>query len=318
MEEFSTALINVVKNMKYLLSFSKNRPKPSLGHLLFEEKDEDIEDGEIMSISMNKLEFEIDLFDSYVKKYVLLTINRRVGDFIKPFTNTYFKNIEEKLKKRENIQKSYQNHRNGLINERSREEIRNEERKQLNVIISLDSKCLNDCTNDLIIKFREMLHFSSTYWKIEIPLVFLYFSKYILSFIYHLDKAVDSFQLDTNKLLITIQTNLSQKKYVDGKLPYYSERFKNLYSELLFHEYTLKIKEVDVIDKPLENRLFPLLYNPVVEKAIAIYDCKGEHSNELSFKKGDVIIIHEKKEGWWVGDLRGCIGEFPSNYVELL
>lgn len=136
MEEFSTALINVVKNMKYLLSFSKNRPKPSLGHLLFEEKDEDIEDGELMSISMNKLELEIDLFDSYVKKYILLTINRRVGDFIKPFTNTYFKNIEEKLKKRENIQKSYQNHRNGLINERSREEIRNEERKQLNVIIS--------------------------------------------------------------------------------------------------------------------------------------------------------------------------------------
>ncbi|KAF7275240.1 hypothetical protein GWI33_012051 [Rhynchophorus ferrugineus] len=37
---------------------------------------------------------------------------------------------------------------------------------------------------------------------------------------------------------------------------------------------------------------------------------------QLCFKKGDVIAVTQKDEGWWEGTLNGKTGWFPSNYVE--
>lgn len=38
---------------------------------------------------------------------------------------------------------------------------------------------------------------------------------------------------------------------------------------------------------------------------------------QLSFKKGDVIIVtQERKSGWWKGKLNGKEGKFPSNYTK--
>jgi hypothetical protein len=45
--------------------------------------------------------------------------------------------------------------------------------------------------------------------------------------------------------------------------------------------------------------------------------CCCEGSDQLSFNKGDKILIHEKREsGWWRGELNGVIGFVPCNYVK--
>lgn len=54
-----------------------------------------------------------------------------------------------------------------------------------------------------------------------------------------------------------------------------------------------------------------------VEKVVALYDFDAENDDELSFKKGSVIVVVKKQhEGWWVGNCDGSTGVFPSNYVE--
>ncbi|XP_018577740.1 uncharacterized protein LOC108916034 [Anoplophora glabripennis] len=48
----------------------------------------------------------------------------------------------------------------------------------------------------------------------------------------------------------------------------------------------------------------------------AIYSFKGSNNDELCFKKGDLITVTQKDEGWWEGTLNGKTGWFPSNYVK--
>ncbi|KAJ8952296.1 hypothetical protein NQ318_007464 [Aromia moschata] len=48
----------------------------------------------------------------------------------------------------------------------------------------------------------------------------------------------------------------------------------------------------------------------------AVYSFKGSNNDELCFKKGDVITVTQKDEGWWEGTLNGKTGWFPSNYVK--
>lgn len=37
---------------------------------------------------------------------------------------------------------------------------------------------------------------------------------------------------------------------------------------------------------------------------------------QLCFKKGDLITVTQKDDGWWEGTLDGKTGWFPSNYVK--
>ncbi len=47
------------------------------------------------------------------------------------------------------------------------------------------------------------------------------------------------------------------------------------------------------------------------------YDVSDEFL--LKFKRGDIITIKEKVgHGWYVGELKGKIGSFPADYVEVL
>ncbi|XP_015793672.1 SH3 domain-containing kinase-binding protein 1 isoform X1 [Tetranychus urticae] len=60
---------------------------------------------------------------------------------------------------------------------------------------------------------------------------------------------------------------------------------------------------------------------PKREQARAIYDYKAQNDDELTIKKGDIIIILSKgveDEGWWKGELNGKIGVFPDNYIEVI
>ncbi|TPX62398.1 hypothetical protein PhCBS80983_g00583 [Powellomyces hirtus] len=54
--------------------------------------------------------------------------------------------------------------------------------------------------------------------------------------------------------------------------------------------------------------------------AVALYDFAGERSDDLSFRKGDIITIVKKtpnQNDWWTGKCSGREGSFPANYVAL-
>ncbi|XP_076372509.1 dynamin associated protein 160 isoform X6 [Tachypleus tridentatus] len=53
------------------------------------------------------------------------------------------------------------------------------------------------------------------------------------------------------------------------------------------------------------------------EKVVALYPFTQQHEDELTFQKGQVIIVINKDDpSWWRGEMNGKIGLFPSNYVE--
>ncbi|KZC10712.1 Intersectin-1, partial [Dufourea novaeangliae] len=56
--------------------------------------------------------------------------------------------------------------------------------------------------------------------------------------------------------------------------------------------------------------------DPNVERVMALYPYQAQNEDELSFEKGDVIVVTAKDEAaWWKGELNGLSGVFPSNYV---
>lgn len=49
-----------------------------------------------------------------------------------------------------------------------------------------------------------------------------------------------------------------------------------------------------------------------------LWDCIGDHPDELSFKRGEAIYILSKDYqnfGWWVGEKNGAIGIVPKDYL---
>lgn len=54
----------------------------------------------------------------------------------------------------------------------------------------------------------------------------------------------------------------------------------------------------------------------MLETVRALHDYTANESSCISFKKDDIIIVHEKDtSGWWDGTLDGSRGWFPSNFV---
>jgi len=73
--------------------------------------------------------------------------------------------------------------------------------------------------------------------------------------------------------------------------------------------------------KPREELARPLLPHEGIARAVAIYDFNAVESGDLSFSKGDVIIITQKSDSsndWWTGKNRGRQGIFPANFVEVV
>lgn len=65
---------------------------------------------------------------------------------------------------------------------------------------------------------------------------------------------------------------------------------------------------------------------PVVEtkpqvRAIVRYPYTAANEDELSLAEGDTVVVLDQNladAGWWRGELRGQVGVFPDNFVELL
>ncbi|KAG9103571.1 hypothetical protein FRC06_009823 [Ceratobasidium sp. 370] len=68
----------------------------------------------------------------------------------------------------------------------------------------------------------------------------------------------------------------------------------------------------------------PGLAGPQIEgvaRAIALFDFVAQESGDLSFNKGDVIIVLKKTDSiddWWTGKLNGKQGIFPANFTEVV
>lgn len=53
--------------------------------------------------------------------------------------------------------------------------------------------------------------------------------------------------------------------------------------------------------------------------AKALYNFTAQNKRELTFNKGDVIFIRRSiDKNWYEGELRGSVGIFPCNYVEIV
>jgi len=56
-------------------------------------------------------------------------------------------------------------------------------------------------------------------------------------------------------------------------------------------------------------------------KAVALFDYQAKEPGDLSFKRGDIIVITEKSncaEDWWTGHVDGRSGLFPANFVQVV
>ena len=52
----------------------------------------------------------------------------------------------------------------------------------------------------------------------------------------------------------------------------------------------------------------------------ALFDFEGQSASDLAFREGDRIKVVRKTDStddWWDGELRGKVGTFPANYVQL-
>ena len=52
---------------------------------------------------------------------------------------------------------------------------------------------------------------------------------------------------------------------------------------------------------------------------ITLDNASKDDPNELSFSKGELLYIHEKRGSWWQAKkANGMIGMIPSNYVSTI
>src|SRR3990167_913462 len=74
----------------------------------------------------------------------------------------------------------------------------------------------------------------------------------------------------------------------------------------------VKVEKPYPADKVIDSKT-------TVTQVRAIWDFTARDSSELSFKKGDTIIVSIQSEGgWWAGQLGEKEGKIPTNYLEVI
>ncbi|XP_058873083.1 SLIT-ROBO Rho GTPase-activating protein 3-like isoform X2 [Acipenser ruthenus] len=79
-----------------------------------------------------------------------------------------------------------------------------------------------------------------------------------------------------------------------------------------------------VLPEPIAEECDPEQEPPISEdeldcaEAVALFDYTGRSPQELSFKKGDTLLLHSKASAdWWRGELGGVKGLVPHKYINL-
>jgi SH3 domain-containing kinase-binding protein 1 len=52
-----------------------------------------------------------------------------------------------------------------------------------------------------------------------------------------------------------------------------------------------------------------------------LFPYEAANEDELTLKEGDLIMLLSREvadKGWWKGELRGKVGVFPDNFVEVV
>lgn len=60
----------------------------------------------------------------------------------------------------------------------------------------------------------------------------------------------------------------------------------------------------------------PIQTQQNLRTAVAMYDFETNNPDELPFKRGDIITIHQETGQWWLGEINGRRGLIPANYVQ--
>jgi len=59
----------------------------------------------------------------------------------------------------------------------------------------------------------------------------------------------------------------------------------------------------------------------VKEMCRVLFPYEAAVEDELTLKEGDIITLLSRElpdKGWWQGELRGKVGVFPDNFVEII
>ncbi|KAM3928550.1 src kinase-associated phosphoprotein 2 [Leptodactylus fuscus] len=147
--------------------------------------------------------------------------------------------------------------------------------------------------------------------------------------IYAPDKRVYQFAASTPKEAQEWISAIQQdgETYDDVSQPIPTEDdHEDIYEELPEDSEPVNVPE---IPKPLKTPISLVPSNPTPPSAPGketdyanyyrgLWDCTGDHPDELSFKYGDIIYILSKeynRYGWWVGEMKGSIGLVPRAYI---
>ncbi|CUS20613.1 LAQU0S01e10616g1_1 [Lachancea quebecensis] len=219
-----------------------------------------------------------------------------------------------------------------IVEERLKEDDANVVLRTLSLVVSLAENCGSRLQQAISSKgFTKVL-----YGLIENPKVHLVVKTEVAKVVEQLS---DSFKRDSSlksmeDLYMTISTqapHLLVQEKVPQKKEMSTETKRNEEKEL---EEALKLSILEYeqsksqnMVRNTENKVLNLKSvestdysepqsQTAVRKVRALHDLAGRESDELSFRKGDIIVVIEQVyRDWWRGRLRGRVGIFPLNYV---
>lgn len=67
--------------------------------------------------------------------------------------------------------------------------------------------------------------------------------------------------------------------------------------------------------------VFYFIFFSAKELCIALFPYDAVNSDELTLVEGDIVTILSREvedKGWWKGEIKGKIGVFPDNFVQVL
>ncbi|XP_001951086.1 SH3 domain-containing kinase-binding protein 1 [Acyrthosiphon pisum] len=81
------------------------------------------------------------------------------------------------------------------------------------------------------------------------------------------------------------------------------------------------VEPIKTADNNIEPNAPVLPPKPAKEVCVALFPYEAVNSDELSLAEGDIVTILSREvedKGWWKGELKGRIGVFPDNFVQIM